>query len=57
MGDLRERLPKPKPGQKAKYQDELVMLHELVQVSEWVSEWVSERMSEWVKFLSTDSKF
>ena len=34
MGDLRERLPKPKPGQKAKYQDELVMLHELVQVSE-----------------------
>ena len=37
MGELRERLPKPKPGQKAKYQDELVMLHELVQVSHYHS--------------------
>lgn len=30
--EFRENLPKPRPGQKSKYHDELVMLDELVQV-------------------------
>ena len=32
MGEFRERIPKAKPGQKTKFQDELVMLNELLQV-------------------------
>lgn len=32
MGEFREKIPKVKPGQKTKYQDELVMLNELLQV-------------------------
>ena len=32
MGEFRERIPKAKPGQKTKSQDELVMLNELLQV-------------------------
>ena len=32
MGELRERIPKVKPGQKTKFQDDLVMLNELLQV-------------------------
>ena len=31
--EFRENLPKPRPGQKSKYHDELMMLDELVQVS------------------------
>lgn len=32
MGELREKIPKVKPGQKTKFQDDLVMLNELLQV-------------------------
>ena len=32
LGDLREKIPKPKPGQKTKFQDDVVMLDELLQV-------------------------
>ena len=32
LGDLREKIPKPKPGQKTKFQDDVVMLNELLQV-------------------------
>lgn len=32
MGEFREKIPKVKPGQKTKVQDDLVMLNELLQV-------------------------
>ena len=32
LGDLREKIPTPKPGQKTKFQDDVVMLNELLQV-------------------------
>ena len=32
MGEFREKIPKVKPGQKTKFQDDLVMLNELLQV-------------------------
>ena len=32
LGDLRDKIPKPKPGQKTKFQDDVVMLNELLQV-------------------------
>lgn len=32
MGEIREKIPKVKPGQKTKFQDDLVMLNELLQV-------------------------
>ena len=32
LGDLREKIPKPKAGQKTKFQDDVVMLNELLQV-------------------------
>lgn len=32
MGELREKIPKVKPGQKTKFQDDIVMLNELLQV-------------------------
>ena len=32
LGEFREKIPKVKPGQKTKFQDDLVMLNELLQV-------------------------
>jgi len=32
LGDLQEKIPKQKPGQKTKFQDDVVMLNELLQV-------------------------
>lgn len=35
MGEIREKIPKMKPGQKTKFQDDLVMLNELLQVRQY----------------------
>ena len=42
LGDLREKIPKPKPGQKTKFQDDVVMLNELLQVRRHFSRFQKE---------------
>lgn len=39
MGEFREKIPKVKPGQKTKFQDDLVMLNELLQVKHFLKKW------------------
>ena len=42
LGDLQEKIPKPKPGQKTKFQDDVVMLNELLQVRRHFSRFQKE---------------
>ncbi|XP_031558956.1 histone deacetylase complex subunit SAP130-A-like isoform X2 [Actinia tenebrosa] len=44
--EFRENLPKPRPGQKSKYHDELVMLDELVQGNIQRSQLVTEQLAD-----------
>lgn len=46
MGEFRERIPKAKPGQKTKFQDELVMLNELLQGNIQRSQLVVEQLGD-----------
>ncbi|KXJ13060.1 Histone deacetylase complex subunit SAP130-B [Exaiptasia diaphana] len=44
--EFRENLPKPRPGQKNKYHDELIMLDELVQGNIQRSQLVAEQLAD-----------
>lgn len=46
LGDLREKIPKPKPGQKTKFQDDVVMLNELLQGNIQRSQLVVEQLGD-----------
>ncbi|XP_020604913.1 histone deacetylase complex subunit SAP130-A-like isoform X1 [Orbicella faveolata] len=46
MGELREKIPKVKPGQKTKFQDDLVMLNELLQGNIQRSQLVVEQLGD-----------
>ncbi|XP_078381739.1 uncharacterized protein LOC144664466 isoform X2 [Oculina patagonica] len=46
MGEIREKIPKIKPGQKTKFQDDLVMLNELLQGNIQRSQLVVEQLGD-----------
>jgi len=46
MGEFREKIPKVKPGQKTKFQDDLVMLNELLQGNIQRSQLVVEQLGD-----------
>lgn len=46
MGEIREKIPKMKPGQKTKFQDDLVMLNELLQGNIQRSQLVVEQLGD-----------
>lgn len=46
MGEIREKIPKVKPGQKTKFQDDLVMLNELLQGNIQRSQLVVEQLGD-----------